>query len=476
MPAAGERQYAVPEGRRVALVRHGESTWNAEGRVQGSSDGSRLTERGRGQARAAGAGLARGCAAGGRFAALFRSPLRRAVETADIVLGELGEELPTKELKDLREIDLYSFQGLLKAEGAARHGEAWDAWLRDPAQFSIDGHFPVRELWERAGRGWVDILADGPASDDGDGRNALVVAHNAVNQALVGSALGLPPTFFRRLLQANGAVTVLDFLPTAGGAALPRVTVDRLNQPPSSPVDGPAAREWATTGGGGGGGKGRVILVRHAETLLHESGILEGCLSTAGVGGASGEDQLRRLADELAGVRLGRILSSPSLRCQETATAIASAQATGPEVCEREALRSLHLGAWEGLPAREVRGKPPPPDAEPLEAFWERTAGAWRGVLREAAEGGGRDVLVVADGALFSAFLGHCLSLGPESMGMFRFSPGSLSVLDFPDGPLGGPGVVRCTNCTTHLGPGADTVALPADVALDDVCGIDGCF
>ena len=83
---------------------------------------------------------------------------------------------------------------------------------------------------------------------------------------------------------------------------------------------------------------------------------------------------------------------------------------------------------------------------------------------------------MVADGALFSAFLGHCLGLGSESMGMFRFSPGSLSVLDFPNGPLNGPGVVRCTNCTTHLGPGADAVALPLDVALVDVCGIDGCF
>ena len=460
----------------MALVRHGESTWNAEGRVQGSSDGSRLTERGRGQARAAGAGLARGGAAGGRFAALFRSPLRRARETADIVLGELGEELPTTELDGLREIDLYSYQGLLKAEGAARHGEAWAAWLRNPAEFSIDGHFPVRELWERARRGWVDILAEGPSNNDGDGRNTLVVAHNAVNQALVGSALGLPPTFFRRLLQANGAVTVLDFAPTTGAAQLPRVTVDRLNQPPSSPVGGPAAREWATTGGGGGGGKGRVILARHAETLLHESGVLEGCLSMEGVGGPRGEAQLRCLAGELAGVSLGRVLSSPSRRCLETAAAIASAQADGPEVCEKKDLRSLHLGAWEGLSAREARSRPPPPDAEPLEAFWERTAGAWRGVLREAAEGGGRDVLVVADGALFSAFLGHCLGLGSESMGMFRFSPGSLSVLDFPNGPLNGPGVVRCTNCTTHLGPGADAVALPLDVALVDVCGIDGCF
>lgn len=174
------------------------------------------------------------------------------------------------------------------------------------------------------------------------------------------------------------------------------------------------------------------------------------------------------------------ILCSPSLRCRETAKAVASAQDTGSgpgiEIREKDELRTLHLGAWEGLSVRDVRGKPPPQDAEPLQAFWERISGTWKIILREAAEDGGRDILVVADGALFSAFIGHCLGLGPESMGIFRFSPGSISVLDFPDGPLAGPGVVRCTNCTAHLSSGADMVALPPDMGVDDVCGIDGCF
>ena len=132
---------------------------------------------------------------------MFRSPLRRAVETADIVQEEIGT-LPTTELAGLREIDLYSFQGLLKAEGAERHGEAWTAWQRDAANFKIDGHFPVRELWARAGDSWGDVLG-GPAGE----QNVLVVAHNAVNQALVGSALGLPgPTWARVHLGALARV------------------------------------------------------------------------------------------------------------------------------------------------------------------------------------------------------------------------------------------------------------------------------
>lgn len=56
-------------------------------------------------------------------------------------------------------------------------------WQKDAANFEIDGHFPVRELWQRAASCWGDILR-------AEGRSVLVVAHNAVNQALVATAAG----------------------------------------------------------------------------------------------------------------------------------------------------------------------------------------------------------------------------------------------------------------------------------------------
>ena len=80
-----------------------------------------------------------------------------------------------------------------------------------------------RELWFRASLAWQQVLADKSGH-----RNILVVAHNAVNQALVATAIGLPPTYFRRLLQNNAATTVLDFQPNGDGP--PRVNLDRLNQ------------------------------------------------------------------------------------------------------------------------------------------------------------------------------------------------------------------------------------------------------
>lgn len=74
-------------------------------------------------------------------------------------------------------------QGLLKHEGKAKFGTAYRQWQLDAANFNIDDHYPVRELWVRARSCWNKILAH-------ESRSVLVVAHNAVNQALVATAIG----------------------------------------------------------------------------------------------------------------------------------------------------------------------------------------------------------------------------------------------------------------------------------------------
>lgn len=85
-----------------------------------------------------------------------------------------------------------------------------------------------RELWYRASLAWRSILESASPA----GGTALVVAHNAINQALLCTAVGLPPSSFRRFHQNNGALTVLDFVRGGDGAAGEdtRVLVDRVNQ------------------------------------------------------------------------------------------------------------------------------------------------------------------------------------------------------------------------------------------------------
>src|SRR5688572_19392365 len=95
----------VPEPpRRLLLLRHGQSTWNADGRWQGQADPP-LSPLGEEQARDAARRLAPG-----QFSRVLASDLRRARQTAEILADAL--RLPVEVDPDLREIDVGDWQGL----------------------------------------------------------------------------------------------------------------------------------------------------------------------------------------------------------------------------------------------------------------------------------------------------------------------------------------------------------------------------
>jgi broad specificity phosphatase PhoE len=181
------------------LLRHGQSTWNARNLIQGSSNFSELSEKGQHQAQRAGSHL-QSLGWSDSFDAVWSSPLTRARQTAACVLPFLARS-PSITVSDaLREIDLYSFQGIDKSDVPEEFRDAYASWKDNPADFEIDGHAPVRELWDRAAAAWQELRA-------ADGNDVLVVAHNATNQALLCTALGLPASMFRKVLQSNAAVS-----------------------------------------------------------------------------------------------------------------------------------------------------------------------------------------------------------------------------------------------------------------------------
>jgi 2,3-bisphosphoglycerate-dependent phosphoglycerate mutase len=105
----------------LALVRHGQTAWNAERRFQGHADVT-LSEAGRAEARALAKRLR-----DEPVTALYSSPLRRALETAEIVASVVG--VPVRSDERLREIDVGSWQGLTRDDVETRFPDGYRRWL-----------------------------------------------------------------------------------------------------------------------------------------------------------------------------------------------------------------------------------------------------------------------------------------------------------------------------------------------------------
>ncbi|KAK2380144.1 2-carboxy-D-arabinitol-1-phosphatase [Trifolium repens] len=445
--------------KRVVLVRHGQSTWNAEGRIQGSSDFSVLTKKGESQAE-----TSRQMLFDDNFDACFSSPLARSKRTAEIIWGPRQEQIIPE--FDLREIDLYSFQGLLKEEGKARFGSAFHQWQVDASNFIIDGHYPVRELWDRARNCWTKILAH-------DSRSVLVVAHNAVNQALVATAIGLESEYFRTLLQSNCGVSVLDFTPRPDGGS-PHICLNRLNQTPGSPVAGGKS--------GGREASKRIVLVCNGSTQGNtEGGFLfsgDQPLNMLGV------IQSQKSAELLLDLSVSSIISSPNKSCIETAMSISQVQEAAdclgadcvPRYVETKQMGYLDIETILKQSKMHVSSLPPfqpgwlnKVDDELRTTLWDQSGNAWKSLLDEISDESksGEVIVAVSHPAIHIGLIAHCLNLTKEWLGSFHLDAGSISVLDFPDGPKGS-GVIRCINYTAHLGRWSIPITRPTTEDVED--------
>lgn len=158
--------------RRILLARHGQTAWNALGRLQGHTD-IELDPTGREQARALAdavrdAGLTR----------VWSSDLARARETAAIVATELG--LPPPEVDpDLRERRFGVFEGLTRDECVANHPDAWRDWVAQTSH--PPGGEPRADAIVRMQRAMLRVVADG---------TTLVVSHGGVMRLWLMELLG----------------------------------------------------------------------------------------------------------------------------------------------------------------------------------------------------------------------------------------------------------------------------------------------
>jgi ribonuclease H / adenosylcobalamin/alpha-ribazole phosphatase len=186
----------------LLLVRHGVTEHTVNKLMTGGLGGLNvgLTDEGRDQARATAdwlAPLAEG------IDVVVSSPVRRTLETAEIIAARLGRTFETDD--GLAEMEFGAWEGMSFAELRERHPDELDAWLGSPDAVPGGTGESLRSVQSRVRASLEKLLADHA------GQTVLAVSHVTPIKILVAHALGAPLEAVFRMELAPASVTVLSY-------------------------------------------------------------------------------------------------------------------------------------------------------------------------------------------------------------------------------------------------------------------------
>lgn len=184
----------------VVIVRHGETEWNTQGRLQGWRPVP-LNANGQEQVRASAATLA-----SFRPTAIYSSPVLRAVETAEIIADELGLDRASITQHDgLGEFRMGTYEG--KAWAELIELDSWKAYLRSPHETTFPGGESLVAIRDRA-IGAVNAIVEA----HGGGR-LVITTHGGIARLTMLTALASPLSAYHRLGMPNAGVSRLRLVP-----------------------------------------------------------------------------------------------------------------------------------------------------------------------------------------------------------------------------------------------------------------------
>ena len=192
---------------RCYLIRHAQTSWNEENRLQGRTDMS-LSPLGRQQAECLGS-----CFASRHVKGIFTSALQRSRQTAQAIAAGNGHGVSPIIEPELAEMHLGVWEGLTPEEIDARFENAYQQWKIRPSSVVIPGGEPLEAFRERVRRVFGRVMAL-----IGDGEY-VVVSHGGVIAAWLTDLLEADyDLLIRRLRLDNAGITAVEF-----GAGLPHV-------------------------------------------------------------------------------------------------------------------------------------------------------------------------------------------------------------------------------------------------------------
>jgi broad specificity phosphatase PhoE len=221
---------AMPERQELLLIRHGESTANASGVWQGQMEFP-LSEEGRLQARRVGRALA-----GERFDGLYSSPLRRALETTEIIVRETSFPGEIVTIEDLRERHGGLLEGTTHAEREARSPELVKTFLSLPEEkrWRLVGAETDEEILHRFEQAIFEIRAR-----HAPGARIVAVSHGGVMRAFLRDRFG-PEVLPGAYRAPNASITRIEW----DGSGRPRLMeLASTGHLSSGPVPGPTTVE-----------------------------------------------------------------------------------------------------------------------------------------------------------------------------------------------------------------------------------------
>ena len=185
---------------RLYIIRHGETVWNTEGRLQGRKDID-LNENGVRLGKITGEGLK-----DIPFDLVFTSPLKRAKETAILALA--GRKVPIIEDKRLIEISFGSWEGLCcRKDNCQIPEDKFPKFFEDALKYvpPEDGE-TLQNVIARTGDFYKELI-NTPEYQD---MNILIAAHGCSTRALLCNVLDEYKDFWRGMVPPNCAVSIVD--------------------------------------------------------------------------------------------------------------------------------------------------------------------------------------------------------------------------------------------------------------------------
>jgi len=425
----------------IILLRHGHTAWNTgdgpDERFRGLLDVP-LAETGVAQARLTAERLSRW-----PLAAVYSSPLQRALRTAEIIAAP--HRLDVRPLPGLSSMNYGHWAGQIHADVARRWPDLYASWQRDPFSVAIPGGETTAALRDRALAALRAAVAH-----HGDGETLLFVSHQVVVKVLVCALAGLPGPAYWQVRQDLCNLSRFDYDPVTGAFTVVGLN-DACHLTPA--VSRPA------------GDGAQIILLRHGQT---------GWNAGAGPGSerfrgrtdlpldGAGHAQVRALAAWWAAhgraLPVAALYTSPLLRARQTVAPLAAE--LGLSVQAHPGLLDIDYGSFQGLTHAEAAALYPDlyrqwraapdqvhfPQGESLAGVQVRV----RDLLDEmAANYPGRRVVLVGHEIVNRVLACTLLGLDLDRIWRIRQDPACLNLFQH----TGGRWLIHTLNDACHLPP-----------------------